>query len=108
MRFKEHLTGIDGNRRSPTSAEAIITDISKLLHHSGKDELNWTHLTERKNISTYLEMIKKMGVGPDGQLTKLERLCDALSYLRYYQPSLKSKIEEMEVHIQRWKQVLRK
>ena len=54
-------------------------------------------------------MIKKMGVGPDGQLTKLERLCDALNYLKYYhQPSLKEKIDDMEVHIQRWKQVLRK
>ena len=37
-------------------------------------------LMNRARVMGYIELLRKRGMQADGQLTKLERLCDALAY----------------------------
>ncbi len=109
VEFKSHLMGIGGKRRKPSSADAIATEISKMLYFGGPDKLDWIHLTDLGKVKLYMEKMEKMKIGPEGQLTKMERLCDALDYLKYhYQDGrLAEKVAKIEFHIPEWKKVLR-
>ena len=109
VKFKSHLMGIGGKRRSASSADHIVAEISKMLYFGDSDTLDWTHLTNKNKMKLYMEKMDELKVGPEGQLTKLERLTDALDYLKYYHEDgrLATQVADIEFHIDRWKKVLR-
>ena len=109
VKFKCHLMGIGGKKKSSASADAIVTEISKMLYFAGPDELKWDHLTNISKLKLYMEKMDALKIGPEGQLTKLERVCDAVDYLKFYYQDgrLASQIGNVELHIGKWKKVLR-
>lgn len=113
VKFKSHLMGIAGKRRSSTSADNIAREISKMLYYGDPEKLDWVHITNKNKIKLYMEKMQKMQkmkIGPESQLTTLERLCDALEYLKYHynNGSLSSNVADIAFHIPTWKKVLRK
>lgn len=109
VEFKSHLMGIGGKRRKPSSADAIVAEISKMVYFGGPDDFDWTHLINVGKVKAYMEKMQEMKIGPEGQLTKLERLCDALDYLKYYYQDgrLAEQVAKIEIHVSKWKRVLR-
>lgn len=107
--FKTHLMSLDGKKRSESAAQAIVNEISKILHFGGSEELEWANVVNRKKLKLYLEKTESLGVGVEGRLTKLERLRDCLDYLKHYhnEVDLKKEIEEIEIHLSKWKSVYR-
>ena len=105
--FKLHLMGIGGKKRSGTAAENIVRDVSKILYFHDSSELKWEGITDSVNLVQFMDEMDKREVGPEGQLTKLERISILLHYLKMNNPTMKNKIIETENEISQWKKTLR-
>ena len=108
--YKQYLMGLAGKKKSDTSAESIVTDISKMLYYHNEKELQWENVTDRDKLLKYIDKIDQMKVGPEGQLTKLERVHEVFRYLKRtkkHNVHLMEKIQETESDIQDWKKTLR-
>ena len=86
--FKRYLMSLDGKRRKEHVAHAICRDVGKILHFCNPSKPTWVKLTNREKVMSYIEELKTRGMTLAGQLTKLERLCDALAYGEKYSMSL--------------------
>lgn len=101
--------GLGGKKRSEKAAHDIVRDISKMLYYHDPKELNWGNITKKQLILTYMEVVENLGVGAEGQLGKLERLCDAYQFLkRKCNDTWNKEMAEAEVEIVGWKKTLRK
>ena len=108
--FKSHLMGLAGKKRTEKSAESIVRDISKILYFHNEKELQWENITNREKLLQFMNKLDGMKVGPEGQLTKLERVCELYRYLKRTKrddPELTTKIRESEEDIEQWKKTLR-
>ena len=108
--FKKHLMGLAGKKRSEKSAESIVTDISKILFFHNDRELLWENITNKQKLLHFMDKLDDMKVGPEGQLTKLERVCELYRFLKRTKrddPQLIADIRETEEDIEQWKKSLR-
>ncbi len=108
--FKEHLMGIAGKRRSESVAETIVRDVSKILYFYDNESLKWEGITNCNNLQKYINHLDSLKMGPEGQLTKLERVCDLLWYLKKHDKdniNMKNEIVDTESEIKLWKRTLR-
>jgi hypothetical protein len=112
--FGKYLRGIDGGQRSEKTAGEIAKDVSKYLKYAcGGEEVDWMTLTERDRLLGYVDKLKRVKVGPDGQLGKLDALSCALRFIKVSlphdaSPALFSKIAAAEAALGGWKTTLRK
>jgi hypothetical protein len=107
--FGKYLRGIDGGQRSEKTAGEIAKDVSKYLKYAcGGEEVDWMTLTERDRLLGYVDKLKRVKVGPDGQLGKLDALSCALRFIKVSlphdaSPALFSKIAAAEAALGGWK-----
>lgn len=81
--FISHLQSMDGGCKSESVSALIAKDISKFLYYSDYSRVNWMSLIDKPKVLKYYNFLKdKCNLGPEGRLTKLERHCDALHYLK--------------------------
>jgi hypothetical protein len=98
---------LDGKRRERHTALAICRDVGKALHFCNSESPQWATLAERDNILQFLELLQARGMGPDGQLTKLERLVDAINYGQSRGDISEEEKGDVLRHITKWKRCLR-
>jgi hypothetical protein len=55
----------------------------------------------------YLNTLEELKIGPEGQLSKLERVSAALNFLKMTKRITTEMIQDTELHIQQWKRTLR-
>ena len=110
--FVQYLQTVDGGNKSSTTAKLIGKDISKFLYYCNDEELDWAHIMDKAKLLSYFEHLKtNCSIGPEGRLTKLERTCDALNYLKMGlrdNPTTLNSISALIDQIGRWKASLRK
>ncbi len=109
--FKQHLMGLAGKKKSEKSATSVVTDISKMLYFHNDEELQWNSITDRQKLLLYMNKLQDLNVGPEGQLTKLERVCAAYHFLKRTKKDdreLSTQIKETEGEIYDWKKTLRR
>lgn len=110
--FLEYLQTVDGGGKSKATAELIVKDISKYLYYANSVKLDWMTLLDAKKLLQYFEDLKLIyEIGPDGRLTKMERTCDALKYLRLNYHTDEKVLQEIAYVLDllsRWKHTLRK
>ena len=85
QQFRRFLTSVDGGGRSEKTALEMAVDVSKFLRYACGSSLpspDWARLTDRDQLVGYLEKLKRVKVGPEGQLAKLDRMCMALKFLK--------------------------
>ena len=70
---------VDGSCKSSKSAR----EIRKLLYFAGPQKLKWGHLLDEKGLLSFFEHLAARGIKAPGRLTKMERACDALKYMRF-------------------------
>ena len=108
MEFKKHLMGLGGKRRSDKAAHDIVRDISKMLYFGRSEELDWGTITKKERLLAYMEEVQFLGVGPEGQLSKLDRVCDAYQFLRRKEnPTWDQQMSASMLDIATWKKTLR-
>ena len=56
-------------------------DISKYLAFPDCKCFSWNHLLNPDKLKSYITHLQKNGIGPDGVLTKLDRIQGAVRYL---------------------------
>jgi len=81
VQFFDNLTSFDGGNRSSTEAMQIAMDVSKFLAFADNKQLSWKNLFDIDRMKSYFEYLKKCGIGPDGILTKIERMQTCIKYL---------------------------
>ena len=115
--FRRYLMSVEGTGKSSKVAKETSSDISKILYHANRSELTWSSLTERARLLSFFERCSALGVGPEGRLSKMERLNDAFRYMRFCLHSgpstsknftMLSDIDAVEQSVNQWKTVLRR
>ncbi len=81
--FIAYLQTIDGHMKTAHVARQIGTDVSKILYYCNPTRVDWMVLLCRENVLSCMEHLRLLGLGPDGQLTRVQRLCDALRFIEY-------------------------
>ncbi len=76
------LRSAEGKSRKLAEAEAIAIDVSKFLAFCNQKNLRWDYLWNIRKVRQFLAELEEMGIGVDGQLTKIDRLCTALKFYR--------------------------
>ena len=109
VNFHKYLTGLDGGKRSPSTAKLICKDLSKYLYFCNKSHIDWAMCYDKKMLIDYVDLLKDC-VGPEGILTKLERIGDALKYIkvRTDDATVMTKLEAVTESLKKWKYTLRK
>ena len=62
-------------------AKQIVADVSKAIAYCSPDKFSWRSLLDQKSVKSYFDKVKKDGVGPDGIITKIDRINKALNYM---------------------------
>ncbi len=71
----------EGGSKTALASEQETIDLSKFLFLADNKSCDITNITRMDNITIYLNELKKSGVGPSGQLSKLITLQHALHML---------------------------
>ncbi len=74
------LKSAEGKAREQIEADAIATDVAKFLAFCNPKTLDWSNLWKVSEVRRFLEYLEEQGIGVDGRLTKVERVCTALSH----------------------------
>ena len=88
--FYKNLTSFDGGSKSSVEARQICTDVSKYLAFADSTQLKWDNLLDTDRLKQYVEKLQKTAIGPDGLVTKLDRVQTALRYLMRDVPKYKT------------------
>ena len=81
VHFENYLQSPDGAIRPKQEASRIVSDVNKFLCFSNKSTLDFNNLLIISNLRSYTDKLQKDGIGPDGIITKLQRLQMAMSYI---------------------------
>ena len=106
-KFKIYLMSLDGKRRESHTAEAICRDIGKMLFYASPAKLNWKMLVNSDRVGCYMEVLQRRGMQADGQLTKLERLSDALNFVEINGHISVEESARFKAKLVKWKRTLR-
>ena len=117
QQFRRFLTSVDGGGCSEKTALEMAVDISKFLRYACVSSLpspDWARLTDRDQLVGYFEKLRRVKVGPEGQLAKLDGVCMALKYLKVVivGDKLDSPLHQSATHMEEilagWKGTIRK
>ena len=72
---------MEGGSKNIQTAKQEVVDLSKFLYLLNPDECDVSNVTMMTNIVTYLNELRKSGVGPSGQVTKLTTILNALKMI---------------------------
>ena len=106
VKFHDNLTSFDGGSKSSIEADQICMDISKYLAFADCKCFSWNHLLNPDKLKSYITHLQKNGVGPDGVLTKLDRIQAAVRYLMRDLVQYKKHVTEGKIILERlalWK-----
>lgn len=84
--FKRYLTSLDGGNKKESTADLVTKDVSKFLYYCNPKKIDWDCFLDKSQHLKYFEYLKKIGVGPEGRLTKLDRTYDGFRYLKMCSP----------------------
>lgn len=110
--FIRYLTSVEGGMRSESTARDLAVDVSKILYYCHPKSVSWGSLLDTKTILSFFEHIRAAQISPSGRLTKMERLGDALKYMRFCSRANKSpsprldEIKALEESLAKWKTLL--
>lgn len=112
--YYKYLQGVEGREKSTTAAKAIVVDISKFVKFASPNNIfDWNVVTNRMKIAHYLNYLRdEYGMGPEGLLSKLERISDCLKYLLFIvcdedKVEVHAEIGRLNITLDSWKNGLR-
>ena len=81
--FVGNLQSFDGGRTPPAEARQIAVDVSKYLAFANQQRCQWSNLTDIDRLFKYVDLLQNTSmIGPNGIVTKIHRLQQAVLYLR--------------------------
>ena len=95
------LQSVEGGSKNAKAAEQEAVDLAKFLHLADKSCCDITNVTRMANVVRYLNKLRESKVGPSGQITKLNTLCNALKMFMLTVPEDggNEKMKDMAVRI---------
>ena len=61
----------------------MATDLSKFLHHSSPNELDFNEVVRMKSVEEYIRELQTRRIGPSGIVSKLNTLCFAQTFVMH-------------------------
>ena len=95
---------VEGGSKNVQTAKQEVVDLSKFLYLVNPEECNVSNVTMMVNIVTYLNKLRKIGVGPSGQVTKLTTILNALKMIVSTMPD--NGIDEVKKDLVVWAKVV--
>ena len=81
--FVGNLQSFNGGRTPPAEARQIAVDVSKYLAFANQRRCQWSDLADMDRLFKYIDLLQNTSmIGPNGIVTKIHRLQQALLYLR--------------------------
>ena len=105
-KFADNLCSFNGRSKPAHLAKQIAVDIAKFIAFSDETKFSWLNITNESKIRGHVEKLEEAGVGPDGILTKLERLQLGMKYALMEIENVRKHKEEAELassRIDMWK-----
>ena len=110
--FAKYLKHPDGGLRPEIETGRIISDVNKFLCFANTAELNFGNVLVISKLRSYIEKLKSDDIGPDGIITKLQRLEMAVKYMANKEdnpPSqLVARVQFISDRLTQWRSALRK
>lgn len=75
------LQSVEGGSKNPAATQEEVVDLSKYLHLADSSRCDLNSVIHMPNIVKYLNELRKNGVGPSGQITKLTTLLNAVKMM---------------------------
>ena len=75
------LQSVEGGSKKPAATLQEVVDLSKFLHLADPTSCNLDNVTQMQHVVKYLNGLRNSGVGPSGQITKLQTLQNAVKML---------------------------
>ena len=81
--FVGNLQSFNGGRTPPAEARQIAVDVSKYLAFANQRRCQWSDLADMDRLFKYIDLLQNTSmIGPNGIVTKIHCLQQALLYLR--------------------------
>ena len=72
--------GIEGGSKKASQAAESVKDLAKYLKFTGPSSLNIDDVCDRQKAMNYVDLLRKLGVGPSGQVNKLHTIITAINW----------------------------
>ena len=79
--FNDFLMNFTGGCQSATEARQIVIDVSKAIAYCSPSTFTWRAIFNHQAVKAYFDQVQQDGIGPDGIITKIDRICHLLKYL---------------------------
>lgn len=78
-----YIGGIGGRSKKEQQQKEISVDVSKYLHFCDSETLDFENLANTSHIADFVDELRRRGIGPAGQIVKLQCIIHALDFLLY-------------------------
>ena len=75
------LQSVEGGSKSAAATKQEVVDLAKYLYLADSNTCDLDNVTRMPNIVKYLNELRSCGVGPSGQITKLQTLLNAIKMM---------------------------
>ena len=73
--------GIEGGSKKPLQAREMVKDLAKFQKFASPDCVNFETALDKKAVAAYLNELRRLEVGPSGQVNKLQTIIVSVDFL---------------------------
>ena len=73
--------GVEGGNKKENQAGEMVKDLAKFLKFASPTALDFDLVCNRQMVLEYVHLLRKLGVGPSGQVNKIQTIVVAITWL---------------------------
>ena len=73
--------GIEGGSKKPLQAKEMVKDLAKFQKFASPDYVSFEAALDKKAVTAYLNELRRLEVGPSGQVNKLQTIIVSIDFL---------------------------
>ena len=73
--------GIEGGSKKPLQAKEMVKDLAKFQKFASPDCVSFEAALDKKAVTAYLNELRRLEVGPSGQVNKLQTIIVSIDFL---------------------------
>ena len=94
--YCSYLKSVEGGEKSEKQATEMVKDLAKYAKFACPSEVDFKEILDRSKILSYIDLLRKTGVGPSGQVNKLQVMIVAINWTLSKIPDTATSEEERQ------------
>ena len=79
----------------------MASDVSKYLAFANRNNCDWSVLADIDKLKEFVTLLENGGIGPDGMVTKIDRLLTAINYVQ--RGKITNIPDDLQQRVELWK-----